>query len=231
MRGVPCAVADDLGVVAHKAAQARTALVHDSRINPVDWRCSACQHSKVADPEALEGIRLSRHHPRICSEADVTHGWWKAACRESPAPPAAAVAWESPLYGTSADFQDAPEPFRRARQRVAVAFYRCGLARASAARICRGGRQAWMRGGRRCFGRGFSPARRAYPVTAISRDVLLLRPVCVERPHVISAVNYAHWRVNAATERLQYQVCACAFIASPGASRAPAHLQCQRQFQ
>lgn len=50
-----------------------------------------------------------------------------------------------------------------------------------------------------------SPACRAYPVTAIPRDILLLRSVRVERPHVISAVNDAHWRVNSATRTLQYQ--------------------------
>lgn len=50
-----------------------------------------------------------------------------------------------------------------------------------------------------------SPARWAYPVTAIPRDVLLLGPVRVERPHVVSAVHDAHWRVNAASRTLQYQ--------------------------
>ena len=234
-RRAVCAVADDLGVVAHKGLlQARTALVHDSRINPVDWRCSACQHSKVADPEALEGIRLSRrHHPRICSEADVKHGCGVvggvSAAVLSPARRAYPSLLSLATYSCSDPFALKGHmlfpplttrigvlmpPPERCSIRVCACAFIASLARAEHPRIC-----------------SEADVTHGYGVESyVARASLRRRPLspgwkvrCMARQPTSRTRRSRSGRARSAAR-------GCGFLSlRPGAKPAPAHLQCQRQ--
>ena len=210
-RRAVCAVADDLGVVAHKGCSKLGppwfTTVESTRligvVPPVNTR-----KLPIRSPGRHPPVR--RHHPRICSEADVTHGYGvesyvaRASLRTAGGRcrlGGKSVVWHvSRLPGRAGAVQGRHASAARGCGFIAAA-WREASARAFAVRRT----SSMDAGGRRCFGRGSRPARRLTPSLLSLATYSLLRPVCVERPHVISAVNYAHWRVNAATRTLQYQ--------------------------